>query len=165
MNYLISKEQYRVLSEKILRSFFGKISAGSLYDDSGEKRTVIELYTQSGINFADIWLKDSRFIKKGCKKMIILNIFEMEKLEKFAPIFRKKEFSKVMIDYVYKLTLLNLLIIYDKVTLGYSVYLSLFVVILLFNTFAIRLFIKLSFSVSLINFNFNNNNFLIIYPK
>ena len=106
MNYLISKEQYRVLSEKILRSFFGKISAGSLYDDSGEKRTVIELYTQSGINFADIFLKSSSANKRGCKRLISLNIFEIEKLEKFAPIFRKKEFSKVMIDYVYKLTLL-----------------------------------------------------------
>jgi hypothetical protein len=48
----------------------------------------------------------------------------------------------LMIDYAYKLALLNLLIVYDKVTLSYSVYLSLFVVILLFNTFAIRLFIK-----------------------
>ena len=104
MNYLISKEQYRVLSEKILRSFFGKISAGSLYDDSGEKRTVIELYTQSGINFADIFLKSSSAYNRGCKRLISLNIFEIEKLEKFAPIFRKKEFSKVMIDYVYKHT-------------------------------------------------------------
>ena len=104
MNYLISKEQYRVLSEKILRSFFGKISAGSLYDDSGEKRTVIELYTQSGMNFADIFLKSSSANKRGCKRLISLNIFEMEKLEKLAPIFRKKEFSKVMIDYVYKHT-------------------------------------------------------------
>ena len=48
----------------------------------------------------------------------------------------------LMIDYAYKLTLLNLLIIYDKVTLGYIVYTSLFVVILLFNTVAIRLFVK-----------------------
>ena len=51
----------------------------------------------------------------------------------------------LMIDYAYKLSLLtflNLLIIYDKVTLGYIVYTSLFVVILLFNTFAIRLFVK-----------------------
>ena len=104
MNYLISKEQYRVLSEKILRSFFGKISAGSLYDDSGEKKTVIELYTQSGMNFADIFLKSSSANKRGCKRLISLNIFEIEKLEKFAPIFRKIEFSKVMIDYVYKHT-------------------------------------------------------------
>lgn len=103
MNYLISKEQYRVLAEKILRSFFGKISAKKYYEE-GEEKKVIELYTQSGINFADIWLKDSTVIKKGCKRMISLNIFEIEKLEKFAPIFRKKEFSKVMIDYVYKHT-------------------------------------------------------------
>ena len=51
----------------------------------------------------------------------------------------------LMIDYAYKLSLLtflNLLIIYDKVTLGYIVYTSLFVVILLFNTVAIRLFVK-----------------------
>ena len=50
-----------------------------------------------------------------------------------------------MIDYAYKLSLLtflNLLIIYDKVTPGYIVYTSLFVVILLFNTVAIRLFVK-----------------------
>lgn len=104
MNYLISKEQYRVLAEKILRSFFGKISAGSLYDDLGVKRRSVELYTQSGMNFADIFLKSSSANKRGCKKLISLNIFEIEKLEKFAPIFRKKEFSKVMIDYVYKHT-------------------------------------------------------------
>ena len=104
MNYLISKEQYRVLAEKILGSFFGKISAGSLYDDLGVKRRVIELLSQSGINFADIYLKSSSANKRGCKKLISLNIFEVEKLEKFAPIFRKKEFSKVMIDYVYKHT-------------------------------------------------------------
>ena len=51
----------------------------------------------------------------------------------------------LMIDYAYKLSLLtflNLLIIYDKVTLNYIVYTSLFVVILLFNTVAIRLFVK-----------------------
>ena len=45
----------------------------------------------------------------------------------------------LMIDYVYKLTLLNLLIIYDKIT---NLYIPLFVVILFFNTFVIRLFIK-----------------------
>ena len=48
----------------------------------------------------------------------------------------------LMIDYAYKLSLLTLLIIYDKVTNGYIVYTSLFVVILLFNTVAIRLFVK-----------------------
>ena len=45
----------------------------------------------------------------------------------------------LMIDYVYKLTLLNLLIIYDKII---NLYIPLFVVILFFNTFVIRLFIK-----------------------
>ena len=103
MDYLISKEQYRILAEKILGSFFGKISAGSLYDE-GVKRRSVELFSQSGVNFADIYLKSSSANKRGCKRLISIHIYEVEKLEKFAPIFKKKEFSKVMIDYVYKHT-------------------------------------------------------------
>jgi hypothetical protein len=64
----------------------------------------IELYTESGRNFADIWLKGSSPITKGCKKEISIGFTELEHFEKFLPIIRKKEFSKAVIDFVYSHT-------------------------------------------------------------
>jgi len=61
----------------------------------------IELYTESGRNFADIWLEGSTVISKGCKNEISIGFTELEHFEKFLPIIRKKEFSKAFIDFVY----------------------------------------------------------------
>ena len=69
-----------------------------------KKDEYIELYTESGRNFADIWLKGSSSIPKGCLKEINNGFTELEHFEKFLPINRKKEISKAVIDFVYRHT-------------------------------------------------------------
>jgi hypothetical protein len=99
MKYRITKSQFNAAVQKLLLNFFGVI-----YTKPGQmakQEDYIELYTESGRNFADIWLKGSSPINKGCKKEISIGFTELEHFEKFLPIIRKKEFSKAFIDFVY----------------------------------------------------------------
>lgn len=102
MKYKITKSQFNTASQKLLQHFFGVIRTKP--SQMAKKDGYIELYTESGRNFADIWLKGSSPITKGCKKEISIGFTELEHFEKFLPIIRKKEFSKVVIDFVYRHT-------------------------------------------------------------
>ena len=99
MKYKITKSQFNTASQKLLQHFFGVIRTKP--SQMAKQDDFIELYTESGRNFADIWLKGSSPITKGCKKEISIGFTELEHFEKFLPIIRKKEFSKVVIDFVY----------------------------------------------------------------
>ena len=102
MKYKITKTQFNAAVQKLLLNFFGTINTKP--SQMAKQDDFIELYTESGINFADIWLKGSSQIPKGCKKEISIGFTELEHFEKFLPIIRKKEFSKAVIDFVYKHT-------------------------------------------------------------
>lgn len=102
MKYRITKSQFNAAAQKLLQNFFGNIHTKP--SQMAKKDEYIELYTESGINFADIWLKGSSQIPKGCLKEINIGFTELEHFEKFLPIIRKKEFSKAVIDFVYKHT-------------------------------------------------------------
>jgi hypothetical protein len=99
MKYKITKTQFNVAVQKLLKNFFGVIYTKP--SRMAQMKDYIELYTESGRNFADIWTKSSNVISKGCKKEISIGFTELEHFEKFLPIIRKKEFSKAFIDFVY----------------------------------------------------------------
>lgn len=99
MKYKITKSQFNAAAQKLLQNFFGNIHTKP--SQMAKQDDFIELYTESGINFADIWLKGSSSISKGCLKEINIGFAELEHFEKFLPIIRKKEFSKAVIDFVY----------------------------------------------------------------
>ena len=102
MKYRITKSQFNVAVQKLLQNFFGVISTKP--SQMAKKDGYIELYTESGRGFADIWLKGSSPISKGCLKEVNIGFTELEHFEKFLPIIRKKEFSKAVIDFVYRHT-------------------------------------------------------------
>ena len=99
MKYRITKTQFNVAVQKLLKNFFGVIHTKP--SQMAKSDDFIELYTESGRNFADIWVKGSAVISKGCKNEISIGFTELEHFEKFLPIIRKKEFSKAFIDFVY----------------------------------------------------------------
>ena len=102
MKYRITKSQFNAAVQKLLKNFFGVIYTKP--SQMAKQEDYIELYTESGRNFADIWLKGSSSIPKGCFKEINIGFTELEHFEKFLPIIRKKEFSKAVIDFVYRHT-------------------------------------------------------------
>jgi hypothetical protein len=102
MKYRITKSQFNAATQKLLQNFFGTIYTNPT--QMVREEDFIELYTESGRNFADIWLMGSSPITKGCKKEISIGFTELEHFEKFLPIIRKKEFSKAVIDFVYRHT-------------------------------------------------------------
>ena len=99
MKYKITKSQFNAAVQKLLKHFFGTIHTKP--GQIAKQGDYIELYTESGRNFADIWLKGSSPTTKGCKKELSIGFTELEHFEKFLPIIRKKEFSKAFIDFVY----------------------------------------------------------------
>ena len=99
MKYKITKSQFNALVQNLLLNFFGVIQTKP--SQMAKQEDYIELYTESGRNFADIWLQGARPTTKGCKKELSIGFTELEKFEKFLPIIRKKEFAKAFIDFVY----------------------------------------------------------------
>ena len=91
--------------QKLLLNFFGVIQTKP--SQMAKQKDYIELYTESGRNFADIWHKGATPTTKGCKKELSIGFTELEHFEKFLPIIRKKEFSKAFIDFVYLHTGIN----------------------------------------------------------
>ena len=99
MKYRITKSQFNAAVQKLLLNFFGVIQTNP--SQMAKEKDYIELYTEFGRNFADIWLQGARPTTKGCKKELSIGYTELEHFEKFLPIIRKKEFSKAFIDFVY----------------------------------------------------------------
>ena len=66
-------------------------------DDDGK---YIELFDKNGDMFADIWLKGSSITPKRCKKFLNLHMSIMQNLEQFVPVLRKKQYAKILIDYI-----------------------------------------------------------------
>jgi len=93
----IKKEQYKKLVLGLLKTLFGKLSIEDIREEGKLYKHAI--FDQNGENIADIYLKI--FGNKGCKKDLTLSIDTTERLEGYAPYFRHKIFSKVLIDYVY----------------------------------------------------------------
>jgi hypothetical protein len=93
----IKKEQYKKLVLGLLKTLFGKLSIEDIREEGKLYKHAI--FDQNGENIADIYLE--RFGNKGCKKDLTLSIDTTERLEGYAPYFRHKIFSKVLIDYVY----------------------------------------------------------------
>ena len=94
----IKKEQYRSLVLDLLETLFGQLTIEDLDDDDGETYQH-RLYDQHGEDFADVYL--GMHGNRGCKKDLTLSEEASEKLEGYAPYYRHKIFSKVLVEYVH----------------------------------------------------------------
>ena len=94
----IKKEQYRSLVLDLLETLFGQLTIEDLDDDDGETYQH-RLYDQHGEDFADVYL--GMHGNRGCKKDLTLSEEASDKLEGYAPYYRHKIFSKVLVEYVH----------------------------------------------------------------
>lgn len=120
MKFIISKEKYYSVCKQLLKIHIGELyfGGGSKLDDditltkvmtkrtskTAKRYNYIELYDSNKENIIDIYLKGSTSVPKKCKKYIELESFFITNIESYVPILRKKEFAKVIIDYVYEQT-------------------------------------------------------------
>ena len=95
MDVKIDKERFHNLLMKLFNSMIGRIK--TMEDDDGK---YIELFDKNGDMFADIWLKGSSITPKRCKKFLNLHMSIMQNLEQFVPVLRKKQYAKILIDYI-----------------------------------------------------------------
>lgn len=95
MDVKIDKERFHNLLMKLFNSMIGRIKTRE--DDDGK---YIELFDKNGDMFADIWLKGSSITPKRCKKFLNLHMAIMQNLEQFVPVLRKKQYAKILIDYI-----------------------------------------------------------------
>jgi hypothetical protein len=95
MDVKIDKERFHNLLMKLFNSMIGRIKTRE--DDDGK---YIELFDKNGDMFADIWLKGSSITPKRCKKFLNLHMTIMQNLEQFVPVLRKKQYAKILIDYI-----------------------------------------------------------------
>lgn len=92
MKVVVSKDQYRRLFLKYLESFFGDLVVIENPDFNYDL-----IKTTDGEYIADIWLLGP--ISKGCKNELALEPTFINEIENFIPIYRKKVFSEVMLEY------------------------------------------------------------------
>ena len=113
MIYKISKKQFNAISKKLIKHFFGELFFYSngyktksyndiinhIYDDVENvydyNVDYIEIVDSLENNIMDIWFNEGN-VKKGCKNQLRIHLGQVFPLEKFLPILRKKEFSKVI---------------------------------------------------------------------
>ena len=95
MDVKIDKERFNNILMKLFNTLIGRIKTRE--DDDGK---YIELFDKNGDMFADIWLKGSSITPKRCKKFLNLHMAIMQNLEQFVPVLRKKQYAKILIDYI-----------------------------------------------------------------
>jgi hypothetical protein len=95
MDVKIDKERFNNILMKLFNTLIGRIKTRE--DDDGK---YIELFDKNGDIFADIWLKGSSITPKRCKKFLNLHMTIMQNLEQFVPVLRKKQYAKILIDYI-----------------------------------------------------------------
>ena len=95
MDVKIDKERFNNILMKLFNTLIGRIKTRE--DDDGN---YIELFDKNGDIFADIWLKRSSITPKRCKKFLNLHMTIMQNLEQFVPVLRKKQYAKILIDYI-----------------------------------------------------------------
>ena len=118
MIYKISKKQFNAISKKLIKHFFGELFFYSngyktksyndiinhIYDDVENvydyNVDYIEIVDSLENNIMDIWFNEGN-VKKGCKNQLRIHLGQVFPLEQFLPILRKKEFSKVIKEYIY----------------------------------------------------------------
>lgn len=109
MVYKITKKQFDSVAKKLLNVLIGNIKVRELYDNRKSKNiSMYELHNDFNENFADIHTEYSRYsspsITYGCKKELRLMVGFSTEFEAYVPIFRKKQFGKCLIDYVFEKT-------------------------------------------------------------
>lgn len=103
MVYKITKKQFDSVAKKLLNILIGNIKVRQLYYNR-KNISVYELHNDFNKNFADIHTEYSPSITSGCKKELRLMVDFSTEFEAYVPIFRKKQFGKSLIDYVFEKT-------------------------------------------------------------
>ena len=105
MVYKITKKQFDSVAKKLLNVLIGNIKVRQLYYNRKSKNiSVYELHNDFNENFADIHTEYNPSITYGCKKELRLMVGFSTEFEAYVPIFRKKQFGKSLIDYVFEKT-------------------------------------------------------------
>ena len=98
MEYKITKEQYTRVVNSLIDIFFKDVKV--MNGDYGDS---IELF----VGDEEVgWIAghNNPVITKKCKNELIIYTDTIDKMKKYAPIFRKKLFAKLMINHFSKLT-------------------------------------------------------------
>jgi hypothetical protein len=109
MKVIITKEQYRTVTLKLLESLFGKkltIMTDKQRQASGMEsfsQDYKSVYDENDVEIANIWVKGNLKMK-GCKRDLTFDNTVTQKIESFIPYYKHKMFSKVLVEYVYKYT-------------------------------------------------------------
>jgi len=98
MKYKITKEQYTNVVNKIIKTVF--IDVEPIWDE-GEER--IDLFIGNQNQIGAIRFGRNPMKERNCKVELAFHTDTILTLKDFAPIFRKKLFAKLMIDYFSKL--------------------------------------------------------------
>lgn len=97
MKYQITKEQYSKLVYKLIDVFF-KDAEFTIDEDEYEGYVTYDIIV-GGEEVAWVTPKQSSHTTKGCENELVIYDTTISKITNFAPIFKKKVFSKILTKY------------------------------------------------------------------
>ena len=97
MKYQITKQQYSKLVYKLIDVFF-KDAEFTIDEDEYEGYVTYDIIV-GGEEVAWVTPKPSNHTSKGCENELVIYDTTISKITNFAPIFKKKVFSKILTKY------------------------------------------------------------------
>jgi hypothetical protein len=101
MNIIITKKQYKLLVYDLLDTVTGGELTLVMDQFDFKYHTIIDAY---GEDIMNVYYAKGHGKNPGCKNDLGLNKNFVESLQNYVPHFRRKIFSEVMVDYVFKKT-------------------------------------------------------------
>ena len=109
MEYKITKEQYTRVVDSLINIFFNGVEFNRTSDDEDDKSLDFSVGSKE---LGWIIGPSSSMLTKKCKYELVIYTETINNMKNFAPLFRKKLFSKLMIEHFSKLTGLDIDCIY-----------------------------------------------------
>ena len=97
MKYQITKQQYSKLVYKLIDVFF-KDAEFTIDEDEYEGYVTYDIIV-GGEQVAWVTPKQNSYTSKGCEHELVIYDTTISKITNFAPIFKKKVFSKILTKY------------------------------------------------------------------
>lgn len=97
MKYQITKQQYSKLVYKLIDVFF-KDAEFTIDEDEYEGYVTYDIIV-GGEEVAWVTPKQNSYTSKGCEHELVIYDTTISKITNFAPIFKKKVFSKILTKY------------------------------------------------------------------
>ena len=110
MKYKITKEQYTRVANKIINAFFKGVEFNPTHPDYENDESLD--FSVGGNDLGWIIGPTSRMLTKKCKYELVIYTDTIDEMKNFAPLFRKKLFSKLIIAHFSKLTGLDINCLY-----------------------------------------------------